>query len=192
MNQTATDLIGRLEERIVDLERRLAQYEKPNKTAPAASPYPDGNATISTIKYPVVLPTADELRRLEEIVLRRYPKLRAGSDPASFKAAFFRLSYTRRAEKLDTRQSLDWWVADAEDWLKAQNYYPSRPAIQSFVAAVIAQGDIAFSDPNKFPSMELGISGITEHRALPGRWQHILESNQAPLPAPDRYVTIRA
>jgi hypothetical protein len=118
MTQTATaDLIGQLEDRIVDLERRLAQYEKPNKTAPAASSYPDGNVTISTIKYPVVLPTADELRRLEEIVLRQYPKLRAGSDPPSFKAAFFRPSYTRRAKNLDTKRSLDWWVADAEDWL---------------------------------------------------------------------------
>jgi hypothetical protein len=89
MNQTTTvDLIARLEDRIVDLERRLAQYETPHKTAPAASPYRDGNVTISTIKYPVVLPTADELRRLEEIVLRQYPKLRAGSDLTSFKAAF--------------------------------------------------------------------------------------------------------
>ena len=129
MTQTTTaDLIGRLKDRIVDLERRLAQYEKPNKTAPAASPYRDGNVTISTIKYPVVLPTADELRRLEEIVLRQYPKLRAGSDPASFKAAFFRLSYTCRAEKLDTKRCLDWWVDQCEDWLKAQGYYRPHQA----------------------------------------------------------------
>jgi hypothetical protein len=39
-----------------------------------------------------------------------------------------------RAEKLDTKHSLDWRVGEAEDWLKAQHYYPSRPATQSFVA----------------------------------------------------------
>jgi hypothetical protein len=138
------------------------------------------------VRNPVVLPTADELRRLEEIVLSQYPKLRAGGDPASFKASFHRLSYVRRAEKIDTKHSLDWWVGEAEDWLKAQHYYPSRPATQSFVAAVIAMGDIGFSDPNKFPSMELAITGITEHHALPGRWRAILASNQVPLPIADR------
>jgi hypothetical protein len=187
MTQTATaDLIGRLEDRIVDLERRLAQYEKPNKTAPAASPYRDGNVTISTIKYPVVLPTADELRRLEEIVLRQYPKLRAGSDPASFKAAFLRLSYTCRAEKLDTKRSLDWWVDQCEDWLKAQNSYPSRPATQSFVAACVAMGDIAFSDPSRFPSMQLGITALPQFEALPGRWRAVLESGRVPEPIGER------
>jgi hypothetical protein len=143
------------------------------------------------VKNPVVLPTADELRRLEEIVLRQYPKLRAGGDPASFKASFHRLSYVRRAEKLDTKYSLDWWVGEAEDWLKAQHYYPSRPATQSFVAAAVAMGDIGFSDPNRFPSMELAITGITEFQALPGRWQRVLARGQAPLPVPDPYVVTR-
>jgi hypothetical protein len=41
-------------------------------------------------------------------------------------------------------------------------------------------GDIGFSDPSKFPSMELAITGITEFQVLPGRWRAILESNQAP------------
>jgi hypothetical protein len=186
IDAATTDLISSLEDRIVDLERRLARYEKPDKPALAASPYLDGKVTISTVKYQVVLPTSDELRRLEEIVLRQYPKLRAGSDPASFKASFHRLTYVRRAEKLDTKHSLDWWVGEAEDWLKTQHYYPSRPVTQSFVAAAIAMGDIGFSNPNKFPNMELAITGITELQALPGRWRTILESNQAPLPIADR------
>jgi hypothetical protein len=84
------------------------------------------------MKNAVVLPTADELRRLEEIVDRAYPKLRAGGDSNSFRAAFFRLTYTRRAERLDTKRSLDFWVDQAEEWLKAQGYHPSRPATQSF------------------------------------------------------------
>jgi hypothetical protein len=155
MTQTATaDLIGRLEDRIVDLERRLAQYEKPNKTAPAASPYRDGNVTISTIKYPVVLPTADELRRLEEIAMRKYPKLRAGSGPASFKAAFFRLSYTCRAEKLDTKRSLDWWVDQCEDWLKAQGYYPTRPRYAIFRRRGDRNGGHRIFAPESVPEHE--------------------------------------
>jgi hypothetical protein len=72
-NAATADLIGRLEVTISDLERRLAKYERP---APPAA-FPDGHATISHVTNPVVPPTAEELHRLEEIVLRQYPKLRS-------------------------------------------------------------------------------------------------------------------
>jgi hypothetical protein len=186
-NPATTDLISRLEARVIDLENRLAKYEKPERPTPPTAPqYPDGHTTVEYVKNPIVLPTADELRRLEEIVLHRYKKLRAGSDPAGFRASFHRLSYVRRAEKLDTKHSLDWRVGEAEDWLRAQHYYPSRPALQSFAAAAIAMGDIGFSDPAKFPSMSLGLTGLTQFEPLSGRWRQVLESGQAPLPAPDQ------
>jgi hypothetical protein len=179
------ELVARLEARVIELERRLAQYEKPHKPTPVAS-YPDGRTTISTVQYRVVLPTADELRQLEEIVLRQYPKLRAGSDSASFRAAFCRLTYTRRAETPDGKRDLESWVDEAEEWLKAQHYYPSRPATQSFATACIAIGDIPFTNPALFPSMRVGITGLPQFEPLPGRWRAVLESNQAPLPIADR------
>jgi hypothetical protein len=92
----------------------------------------------------VVLPTKNELRRLEDIVYRTYPRLKAGGDSDSFRAAFHRLTYTRRAERLDAKRPLDFWVDQAEDWLKAQGYYPSRPATQSFVAACVAMATLHF------------------------------------------------
>jgi hypothetical protein len=134
----------------------------------------------------LVLPTADELRRLEEIVLRAYPKLQAGGDPNSFRAAFHRLTYTRRAERLDTKRSLDFWVDQCEDWLKAQGYCPWRPAIQSLVAAAIAMGDITFTDPSGFPSMRLGLTALPQFEPLSGRWREVLASNQAPVPVQQR------
>jgi hypothetical protein len=192
MTDAATaELVGRLEAKVIELERRLARYEKSDNPVRPVSPHLDGHVTVSTLQYKVVLPTWDELRRLEEIVLRQYPKLRAGGDPSSFRASFHRLSYVRRAEKLDTKHSLQWRVGEAEDWLKAQHYYPSRPATQSFVAAAIAMADIGFSDPVKFPSVELALTGITEFQALPGRWKQVLSSGQAPLPVPEPYVVIR-
>jgi hypothetical protein len=92
------------------------------------------------------------------------------------------LTYTRRAERLDTKRSLDFWVDQCEDWLKAQNYYPSRPADQSFVAACVAMGDIAFSDPSRFPSMSLGITALPQFEALPGRWHEVLASGRVAVP----------
>jgi hypothetical protein len=47
-------------------------------------------------------------------------------------------------------------------------------------------GDIAFTDPNRFPSMRVGITGLPQFKPLPGRWRTILESNQVPLPIADR------
>ena len=76
MSDDAAALIAKLESRIIDLEKRLAKYEKPEKPAPPAA-FPDCHATISHVRNPVVLPTAEELHRLEEIVLRQYPKLRS-------------------------------------------------------------------------------------------------------------------
>jgi hypothetical protein len=141
--------------RIAALEAELARIRpKP----PTAVLHPDGHVTVSTVKSRIVLPTLDELHRLEEIVLRVYPKLRAGGDPNSFRAAFHRLTYTHRAEKLDTKRSLDFWLGQCEDWLTAQSYYPSRPATQSFVAAAIAMGDIAAEIPNVLQS-----NGRKEH-----------------------------
>lgn len=174
------DLIGRLEDRIVDLERRLAKYENPSKPAPVGDRHPDGHTTVSVLKHPAILPTAKELSRLEDIVYRAYPKLKAGGDSDSFRASFYRLTYTRRADSPDTKRDVEWWVYQAEDWLKAQLYYPSRPAIQSFVAACIAMGDIAFTDPSRFPSMRLGITALPQLEPLPGRWRHVLESGRAP------------
>jgi hypothetical protein len=87
-----------------------------------------------------------------------------------------------RSFSMDAKRSLDFWVDQCEDWLKAQNFYPSRPADQSFVAACIAMGDIAFSDPRRFPSMSLGITALPQFEALPGRWRAVLASGRVPEP----------
>jgi hypothetical protein len=178
------DALAHSDAKIERLEAEVARI-RPKPVVPAAS-YPDGHTTLAYLQNAVVLPTADELRRLEEIVLRAYPKLRAGGDSNNFRAAFHRLTYARRAEQLDTKRSLDFWLGQCEDWLTAQSYYPSRPATPSFVAAAIAMGDIAFTDPSQFPSMKLGITALPQFEPLPGRWREVLASNQAPVPVQQR------
>jgi hypothetical protein len=186
------DTLTELQRVIVEKDARITVLEaelqrlRPPSLFPTAASYRDRQTTVAYMKNAVVLPTADELRRLEEIVLRAYPKLQAGGDPNSFRAAFHRLTYTRRAERLDNKRSLDFWVDQCEDWLKAQGYHPSRPAIQSFVAATVAMGDIEFTDPSRFPSIRLGITALPQFEALPGRWRQVLESGQAPTPVQQR------
>jgi hypothetical protein len=172
--------IRELENEVAALHAKIERLHPP--PVPAAVSCPDGHTTISPVKNRIILPTKDELHRLEEMVYRAYPKLKAGGDSESFRAAFHRLTYTRRAERLDTKRSLDFWVDQAEDWLKAQGYYPSRPASQSFVASAIAMGDIAFSDPSRFPSLQLGITALPQFEALPGRWHEVLASGRVPEP----------
>jgi hypothetical protein len=172
--------ISALERENAALRAEIERLRPP--PARAAAPHPDGHTTVAYMKNAVVLPTAEELRRLEEIVYRAYPKLKAGGDSNSFRAAFHRLTYTRRAERLDAKRSLDFWVYQCEDWLKAQGYYPTRPATQSFVPACVAMGDILFTDPSRFPSMSLAITALPQFEALPGRWHEVLASGRAPEP----------
>jgi hypothetical protein len=115
--------IRELENEVAALHAKIERLRP--RPVPAAASYPDGRTTISTVKNRIILPTMDELHRLEEMVHRAYPKLRAGGDSDSFRAAFHRLTYAWRAERLDAKRSLDFWVDQAEDWLKAQGYYIS-------------------------------------------------------------------
>jgi hypothetical protein len=182
MNEDTNKWKAALAERDGRIERLEAEVRRLRPPAPPAVSDTDGPMTISTVKNRIILPSRDELRRLEEIVYRAHPKLKAGGDSDSFRAAFFRLTYVRRAERLDAKRSLDWWVDQAEDWLKAQGYYPFRPATQSFAAACIAMGDIAFSDPSQFPGMTLGITALPQFEPLPGRWRAVLASGRVPEP----------
>jgi hypothetical protein len=108
MTMNDDDRLAALEAENRALRAELERRRPP--PVPAAVSYPDGHTTVSTVKNRIILPTMDELHRLEEIAYRAYPRLKAGGDSNSFRAAFHRLTYTRRAERLDNKRSLDFWV----------------------------------------------------------------------------------
>jgi hypothetical protein len=79
MNEDINEWKAALAERDARIERLEAELKRLRPPpVPAALSFPDGHTTISTVKNRIILPTRDELHRLEEMVYRAYPKLKAG------------------------------------------------------------------------------------------------------------------
>jgi hypothetical protein len=69
MNEDINNWKAALAERDARIERLEAELKR-LCPPPAAVSYPDGHTTISTVKNRIILPTRDELHRLEEMVYR--------------------------------------------------------------------------------------------------------------------------
>jgi hypothetical protein len=191
--------IAALESEVERLRDELARYRPPPVVAkPASNPYPDGHVSITTVRTPIALPADNDLRRLMTIVTNRFPQLKPKVDTrwaeqqetehfASFRAAFFWLSFVIRGDGIDRKRDAEYWMAMGEQWLRAQQFNPRNLQINSFTAAVVAQGDILFAPLDRFPyGLAFALTGFTAPQCLPGCWRAILESNQAPLPIADR------
>jgi hypothetical protein len=130
----------------------------------------------SVISYPEpasssLRPSADKLRLLYEIVLRRYPQLAPESlwrrwrdDDADdhfqgFVSSFERLGFIGRTE-IDKRYYVSHWTEEARQWLTIH-----RPGLHGnigadFLAAVVAHGDIPYvvGDPSQGIVWSIGVS----------------------------------
>jgi hypothetical protein len=174
-----------LRARIEALELLLAP------TKPAAPRREEASVKITHPVPQVSLPTADECRRLCEIVWQRYPTLRPSRNEeeefaAGFKAAFqFVQHHGRRAEP-DHQRGLGWWVDTARDWISQHRVggFPIGGAV--LVVAIIAAGDVPYTDPEE-PGFAIGLqfggggagSGNWWRRVLGGA---ILDPTPSPYP----------
>jgi hypothetical protein len=69
MNEDINEWKAALAERDARIERLEAELKRLRPPpVPAALSFPDGHTTISTVKNRIILPTRDELHRLEEMV----------------------------------------------------------------------------------------------------------------------------
>jgi hypothetical protein len=186
-----------------DIEGRIAALERENADLkaqlgalqvllPTIKPPPRRDEPSVKITHPVrqvEVPTDDECRRLCEIIWQRYPTLRPSRGEekefaAGFKAAFrFVQHHGRRAEP-DRQRALGWWVDTARDWI-SQNCSGGFPISGScFVVAIIAAGDVPYSDPGE-PGFVVGLQwgggGIPER----GWWKRALGGALLdPVPSP--------
>jgi hypothetical protein len=178
--------------RIAELEAEVAHLKiecqklRPPPPNPTLKPCPDGRVTVSTVRTPVALPADNDLLRLMTIVTKRFPQLKPKFDTrwaeqderdyfASFRAAFFLLSFVVRGDAIDRKRDADYWMALGEQWLRAQQFNPCTLQLNSFVAAVVSQGDILFAPLDRFPfGLAFGLTGFTSSHCLPGRWREAL------------------
>jgi hypothetical protein len=141
-----------------------------------------------------IMPSGDELRRLHEIVIARYPQLASRSQQTEeafdgFCRAFRRIGHLGR-DKLTDKYALISWVDDATFWLRDHQIYPSTLTVRDFVCAVLAHGDVDFVPLDRFP-FDCSAFGLrrdcTGRQAIDG-WRAVLKSGHlrepVPLPRP--------
>jgi hypothetical protein len=194
-----------LRERIAALEERVSESRRTvpvNLAAlpprPAPAPESQGVRIFHPADAPVIeLPNDDELRRLSEVVLRKFPALAPDtSNPrwrhenvsewnAIFRASFRRIASLNRDEddRFDMRRSIYAYTAECEEWLRCHGM-AMVVKWPPFFAAAIAAGDIAFCLDGG-PHVALRLDGLGR-RPLPA-WRAVLDGRvRAPSPPPAR------
>jgi hypothetical protein len=144
---------------------------------------PDRNASF-------VMPSGDELRRLHEIVVARYPQLASnlqqpGEAFDGFCRAFLRVGHLGR-DKLNDKLALVTWIDDAALWLRDNQVYPNRVTVRDFVCAVLAHGDVDFVPLDRFPfdCSAFGLRRDSTGRPATDAWRAVLATRRLRDPVP--------
>jgi hypothetical protein len=171
-----------------EIENRVAILERENRalkvrldamasTKPAPPRPPESSVKITHPVSKVSLPSAGEARQLCDAVWRHYPKLRPSRNEeeeffGQFSAAFqFVAHHGRRA--VDRERSLGWWLDTAREWISQHRIGGFPISGTALVVAIIAAGDVPFSDPGE-PGFVVGLQwgggGVPER----GWWKRVL------------------
>ncbi len=148
---------------------------------------PDRNASFA-------MPSADELRALNHIVLTHYPQLAANEEGREafdgFCRAFLRIGSLGR-DKLDDRYALTSWIDNATFWFREQQIYPNLITGKDFIAAVVAHGDIDYVPLDRFPydCSAFGLRRDSSGRPATDGWRSVL-AGRLRAPVPPRVQTV--
>lgn len=149
-----------------DLRARLAVFE----TAAARWPLvPQGFAQ----------PSESELDRLLATVTRQFPRLRRDiakeSFERQFKAAFMGLATFRRAVAVDMKRAKTVWLDLLGDRLREMKVAETSISLAPFTAAILAHGDIAYCDLERFPyDLAFGLLVGGTGRPAADAWRGVL------------------
>lgn len=194
--------------RIDDLHARVERLEQDKRevvdksVAVVTAPRQEDNrlrvVQLQTTTAGFVMPSMEELRKLFDIVISRYPHLRPqpyrdrfrhDADPdgfLSFCAFFFRIGHLKRTEQPNTKRAIGWWINEAEQFLStAAGQKPEKG--DAFVVAVIAHGDVGFI-PYDGTVGQLWEFCLDPHsgRSATDEWRKVL-AGELPTPMRSRY-----
>jgi hypothetical protein len=147
------------------------------------TPMPDQNPSF-------VMPSGEELGRLHEIVIARYPQFTTHVQPPGeafdgFRCAFPRIGHLGR-DKLNDKLALVTWIDDAALWLSDNQVYPNRVTVRDFVCAVLAHGDVDYIPLDRFPfdCSAFGLRRDSTGRPATDAWRAVLTTKRLRDPVP--------
>jgi hypothetical protein len=189
--------------RISELEREVAALKAAvfPKPATPVRPYIErGVSIVHPVPPPSNLPSAEEFDQLLAKVRERFPTFRR--DPSSsdanevryrrhFANAFRYVSQAYKRAEPNAGYSGDFWVGEAGEFLSTIGV-ASEVSWGALVAAIIATGDIPYTDPSQFPYVNIGLSrGSREHPYKP-IYKEILAGTRSFLPPIEKNAPARA
>lgn len=206
MNDLEKELAS-LGKRCAALEEQVAAIQASNLLPTAESRRADAKRAIEpqgvTITHQpdrnpkFIMPSDDELRRLYETVLARYPRLAAYSQQSDevfdgFRRAFLRIGHLGR-DKLNDKYMLMSWVDDARLWLNDQQIVPSIVTGNDFIYAVLAHGDVDFVPLDRFPHdcNAFGLRRDGSGRPATDAWRAVVATGRLREPVPVPRPTAR-
>jgi hypothetical protein len=179
-----------LEEESAALKKKLAVLEA--NVAPPPAPISKIEPEGVRISYPVeappfTMPTDEEFDGLQEVVLGKYPQLAPAEHAAyefssDFRRAFRYVAAIKRSDKPNGKYGLGWWI----DYV-ATTYREGFVRGGPFIAAVIAQGDVAFvvDDGPRGHTWEFGLVLGAGRKGIDA-WRNVLAGKLLPPATPDR------
>jgi hypothetical protein len=182
------DRIAQLEQQAAAITAELAALKAGQAAARPVKPV-DDRPLVSFLQPPAIeLPTAEQCRKLIEIVCRKHPMLKPrfsmrwhDTEESELYAGFFtsvRFISTLGRIPVDTVRYLSFWVDRAKDWARLVDHNPVGNVGISFFLAAIAMG-VPFQLGNSATG-DLAAVGLREHggeRITADGWKQTLQGN---------------
>jgi hypothetical protein len=176
--------------RIATLEEQVTKLQgKPAKAA-RKSVEPEVRITYPKPTTSFIMPSAAELKQLFEIASRRLDQLalpcdfsgRRAEEKADnffreFFAGFRALGYIGRAEELNHKHAVTYWISTAEQIMRELGASETLSGLP-FLAAALAHGDVLYNDVRDYPYVRE--FGLCEYGGRPATdaWRKILAAGK--------------
>jgi hypothetical protein len=140
------DRIAELEAQAAKLAAEIAAL-KAGKAAPPPSPPKDEVRVLQILDERRDLPNLDQMRKLFDIVRHRVPEQKTHDPDRPFRGFCAAARYVANCGRIaapNNKYSLGWWLDDMTHWLRQRDAMTIDITSSSFIAAVLASGDILF------------------------------------------------
>jgi len=177
------DRIAKLEATINAAQAELQAFKAGGKAQPPPPPKDEVRILQLNTERSDGMPNLDQMRKLFSIVRHKVPQVKGADDDAAirgFSGAFRYVSNCGRIAAPNTKYSLGWWGEDMKFWLRARNAMTNDVTGASFIAAVMASGDVLYvpHDSNLGHVWEFGI--VPPHyggKPASDAWKRVLEGS---------------